>query len=128
MYVQCLFHHGKCRSAQSTNIINFPICFPFSAVTLLADKAREKGLGNDVNNFHQPIALSKTGQCQNKSDRSNQSEQTFYPCWYCPKKVILVLRNIPFNEIRQVFFIPFVPFPVPFLTHYPKQTIIAYTS
>ena len=50
------------------NITNFEIHLLFLVAGLLEDKAFRKGLV-DVYIFHQPIALSKTGRFQNKSER-----------------------------------------------------------
>ena len=50
------------------NVVNFQIHLLFLATGLLQDKDREKDLVN-VYIFQQPIALSKTEQFQNNSDR-----------------------------------------------------------
>ena len=50
------------------NITNFEIHLLFLVAGLLEEKAFRKGLV-DVDIFHQPIVLSKTGRFQNKSER-----------------------------------------------------------
>ena len=68
MYPHWFLYGDKSKYIDVRNVINLQVHFLFLAAGLLEDKAFRKGLVN-VYIFQQPIALSKTGQFKNNSDR-----------------------------------------------------------
>ena len=68
MYLHLILCGDKCNYIDFRNITNFEIHLLFLAAGLLEDKVFRNGLVN-VDIFHQPIALSKTGRFQNISER-----------------------------------------------------------
>ena len=72
MYLHCFLYDDKCKYTDFRNVIKFQTQLLFLVAGLLEDKARENGLVN-VYIFQQPIALSKTRQFQNNSDRGKKT-------------------------------------------------------
>ena len=124
MYLHCLLHDRKCRSAQSRNIINLPIRFSFIGGSVLAS-CMKRAWVIMFTMFTNPLLCQKQDGVT-----TGQTDQIKVNRHYIP--VGIVQKEFSCFEIYTIsrnytsFLIPFVLSPVPSITHYPKQKIIAY--